>query len=120
RDRRHGWNVEHVESRVAERLAEKESRTGPDSAPPVVEVSGIDESRLDAEALERIAEEVVRAAIERSRGNDVVARAHERRHREVQCRLAGSSSDRADAALERRHPLLEHRYRRVGDARVDV
>ena len=39
---------------------------------------------------------------------------------EMQRRLAAGGGHRADAALERRDALLQHRHGRVGDARVDV
>ena len=92
----------------------------PDRPSSILEIPGIDERRLDAEALQRVAEQVVRAAVERARGDDVAARAHQRGDREVQRRLARSGGDGADAAFERRDALFEHRDRGVGDARVDV
>jgi hypothetical protein len=96
------------------------SASGPDRRAPRVEVARVDERRRDAEARQRVVEQVVRAAVERARRDDVRARAHQRDDREVQRRLAARRRDRADAALERRDALLEHRVGRVGDARVDV
>ncbi len=77
RKRRHPRNVEHVEARIAERFAEQEPRGRTDGGAPRVEVAGIDEGRLDAEARQRVVEQVVRAAVERARRDDVVARAHQ-------------------------------------------
>ena len=85
-----------------------------------VEVARIDERRLDAEARQRVVEQVVRAAVERARRDDVRARAEQRDDRQMQRRLPARRRDRADAAFERGDALLEHRARRVGDARIDV
>jgi len=79
-----------------------------------------DEGGRDAETLQRVRQQVVRAAIERARGDDVAAGIHQRRDGEMQRRLAGGGGNGADAALERRHALFEDRYGRIGDARIDV
>ena len=98
RERRHARNVEHVEARIAERLAEQEPRLGPDRRAPRVEVARIDERRLDAEARQRVVEQVVRAAVERARRDDVRARAH-------------AASRSRDAAPPARSPSRSRRRR---------
>ena len=50
----------------------------------------------------------------------MVAGAEQGGDREVHRRHAARGADRADAGLERRQPLLQHRRGRVGDAGVDV
>jgi hypothetical protein len=50
----------------------------------------------------------------------VLARAQQRHDGEVQRRLSAGGGDATHAAFERRDPLLEHRARRIGDARIDV
>ena len=65
RERRDARNVEHVEARVAERLAEQQPRLRADRGAPSVEVARVDERRVDAEARQRVVEQVVRAAVER-------------------------------------------------------
>ena len=62
----------------------------------------------------------VRAAVERGGRDDVVASAAQREDGGHLRGLAGRGRERRAAALDRRHALLEHRHRRVGDARVDV
>ena len=57
------------------------------------------------------AQQVDAAAIERGGGDDVAARAHQRGDGEMQRRLAAGGADGADAALQRRQPLLQHRRR---------
>ena len=64
---------------------------------------------------------LMRAAIERGLGrDDVPACPISVDDGEMQRRLAAGGADRADAALERGDPLLQHRDGRVGDPAVDV
>ena len=86
----------------------------------VLGLAGIDEGRLDAELPQVDVQQRVRAAVERGGRDDVVARAAQREDGGDLRRLAGGGGERRAAALDRRHALLEHRHRRVGDARVDV
>ena len=50
----------------------------------------------------------------------MLARAHERDDGEMHRRHAARGAHRADAVLQRRQPLLQHRRGGIGDARVDV
>ncbi len=113
-------NVEDLQSRVAECLAEEQPRVRANRLSPGIEVARANERGLDAEARQRIGKQIVRAAVERARGDEVRARAGDRRHREVQRGLAARGRDGPHAAFERRHALLEHRVGRIGDARIDV
>ncbi len=113
-------DVEHVEAGIAERLAEQQPRLGPDRGAPPSRSRGSTNVVVDAEARQRVVEQVVRAAVERARRDDVLARAEERDDREVQRRLPARRGDGAHAAFERRDALFEHRDRRIGDARIDV
>ena len=119
-DRRDGRDVEHVQSRVAEGLAEEQPRLGADRRTPGVMVAGAHESRGDAEARQGVVQQVVGAAVERARADDVAAGAGQRADRQVQRGLTTGRGDRAHAAFERRHSLLEHRIGRIRDAAVDV
>jgi hypothetical protein len=118
--RRDGRDVEHVEAGIAERLAEQQPRLRPDRGAPAVDVAGLHEGRRDAEARQRVVQQVVRAAVQRARADDVRAGAGQRADREVQRGLAARRRDRADAAFERRDALLEDRVGRVRDPAVDV
>ena len=69
---------------------------------------------------EREIEQIVRTAVEGARRDDVRARAHERRDREMQRRLPAGDRDRADATLQRADALFQHRACRIGNARIDV
>jgi hypothetical protein len=120
RDLRDGGHVQHVDTRVAERLGEEQPRVRTDRGAPAVEVARVHERRLDAEALQRVVQQVVRSAVERAARDDVRARARDRRDGEVQRGLSARGGDRADAAFERRDALFEHGVRRVRDARIDV
>jgi hypothetical protein len=93
---------------------------GPDGGLPAVQVVRLDEGGVDAEAAHRVVQQVLRAAVQRGAGDDVRAGAHQRRHAQVQRGLAAGGGDGADAAFQRRHPLLQHRVGRVADAAIDV
>jgi hypothetical protein len=67
-----------------------------------------------------VGEEVVRAAVDRARRDDMAALAHQGGDREVEGGLAAGGADRPHPALEGSDPFLEHRDRGVGDAAVDV
>ena len=120
RERRDARDVEHVEPGIAERLAEQQPRLRPDRRAPGVEVARIDERRLDAEARQRVVEQVVRAAVQRARRDDVRARAH------AASRSRGAAPPVRSRSRSRRRRLRARRCapraprRRVGDARIDV
>ena len=114
RQRRDARHVEHVEPGVAERLAEQQPRFGTDRRTPRVDVARIDERRRDAEARQRVVEQIVRAAVQRARRDDVRACAQQGHDGKMQRRLAAGRRDRADAAFERGDALLEHRAGRIG------
>ena len=114
-------DVEDVDLRVADRLGEEQLGVRSDGAAPLVGVVLVlDERGLDAELRERVLEEVVRAAVDRRRRDDVVARLRDVQHGERLGRLARGDEQGAGAALERREALLDDRLGRVLDARVDV
>ena len=120
RNRCNGRDVEHIQPRVAERLAKQQARVRTDGRAPAVDVAGLDEGRLDAEAAQRVMQQVVRATIQRRRGDDMRARAHQRDDGQVQRRLARGRGDGTDTVLKRRHAFFEHGDGRVGNARVNV
>ena len=72
RDRRDARDVEHVEAGVAQRLAEAAAASsGRIAARQASRSRGSTKRGLDAEARQRVVEQVVRAAVERARGDDV-------------------------------------------------
>ena len=83
-------------------------------------VVGRDERRLDAEPAQGHVEQRVGAAVERARGDDVIAGVAQLGEQQRLGRLARAGGDRADAALEARDPLLERRDGRIAEPRVDV
>jgi hypothetical protein len=115
-----GGDVEHVQARVTDGFAKEQLGVRSHGGAPAVDVARLHESGLDAEASQGVVQQVLRAAIEGRAGHDVRSGAHERGNRQVQRRLAAGGGDRADAAFQRRHALLEHRVGGVADAAVDV
>ena len=93
---------------------------GRTALPPGVRIVGIDPGQLHVHLAQQVLELVDRPAVQRRGRDDVVARLEQREQRG---RLRGDPAgerDRAGAALEVRHPLLEHRDGRVHDPRVGV
>ena len=65
-------------------------------------------------------EQVVRAAVERGRRNNLVPRRSQRGQRQRLRRLAGGRRQPRRSTFKRGHPLFKHVGGRVHDARVDV
>ena len=87
----------------------------------------VDEGHLDADLGQRVVQEVVGAAVQGRRGDDVVAGVGQREDRQELGGLTGGDGEgtgQADggghAALQRVEASLQHELRRVGDAGVDV
>ena len=122
------FDVEHVVLRVRDRLAEEDLGVRLDRGFPLSEVVRIvHERHLDAELRQGVVQQVVRAAVQRRRGDHVVAGLAQRHEGERLGGLAGGDGERAGqadgggaAAFECVDPGLQRRLRRVHDAGVDV
>ncbi len=119
-DFRDGRDVENLEAGIADGLADDEPSLRTNSGGEARVIPGTDQGRADVEARQRLHEQVDRAAIERRRGDDVIAGAGEGRDGEVHRRHPARRAERADAAFERGDALFKHRRRRVGDARIEM
>ena len=108
-------NVEHFKPRVAENLTEQQLGVVADRRGEGVRGAWINERGLDAETGQRVFEEVVRAAVQRPRSHDVIARARKRRDREVHCGLTAGGGDRADAAFQGTDPFFEDGVGGIGE-----
>ena len=116
-----GLDVEDLGLRVGDRLAEEQLGVGADRGAPRVDRGRVlDEAHLDAEARQRVLQQVEGAAVERGGGDDVVARLGDVEHGERLGRLARGDEQGADAALERGDALLDDVGRRVHQPGVDV
>jgi hypothetical protein len=120
RDRGHLGQIQNFEPRIADSLGEHEAGLGADGCAIGVGIARIDEGRRDTEARQGQLQQIGAAAVQRLGRHEVTAGAHQRRDRQVQCRLAARGGDRADPAFERCDPLLEHRDRGIGDTRIDM
>ena len=121
RDGRDGLDVDEVRVRITDGLDVDDARVLLDRVlEDLRALRRIDERRLDAVIRERVLEEVVRAAVDGRRRDDVLAAVDERLDGVGNSRRAGGDSDRRDAALERRDAAGEDVLRRVREASVDV
>ena len=112
-------DVDELERRIGRRFEERRLGVRTQSRPPGVKIGAVDQGRGDAEARQQLLDHIETRAEQSPRGDDVVASlelAHERGG-------DGGHSARGRArrlgAFEQRHPLLEHRDRRIGEARID-
>ena len=121
RDPGPAFHVKDGEGGVRQRLAEDSLGVRADGRLDFL-VGGIrvDPRELDAQLLERHAEEVDRAAVDLRARDDVVARMRHGEERDHARGLAGAGQHRAHAALERGDALLHVVERRVAQARVKM
>ncbi len=118
--RSHGGDVEHVQAGIAQRFSEQHLGSGPDRSAPGVVVARIDEGGLDTETFERVAQQILRAAVQGARGDNVRAGAGNRGQSQVHGSLAAGGGNAGHAAFERRDAFLQHRIGRVRNARIDM
>ena len=82
-------------------------------------IRGVDEGHVDAQPLEGLAEQRDRAAVERGRRNDVPAGMDQIQQRHGDGLLPAGKGQGPDAAVQGRHPLLEHVGRGIHQPGVD-
>jgi len=105
--------------RVGDDLGEQQLGPVADGGGEVVGVAAADERRVDAESAQRHVELHVGAAVQPGGRDDVIAGAGQGREGEELGRLSAGGGHRPDAALQVRHPFLEHVDGGVRDPRVD-
>ncbi|MCY1288947.1 hypothetical protein D9M70_380140 [compost metagenome] len=113
-------DVDHVAERVAHRLDEHGLGALVDQIAEARRVAAVGEAGLDARLRQRVRQQVVGAAIQLARRNDVVAGLRDGLDRVGDRGHARGQRQRAHAALERGQALLEHVVGRVHDAAVDI
>ena len=73
-----GGHVEYFEAGIAKNLAEQEPGLVADGCGESVGRTGIDERGFDAETRQRVFQEIVRTAVQGTRGDDMIARGQDR------------------------------------------
>ena len=119
-DVRDGGKVDDVKLRIADRLRVDRFGIGLQRPAEALRLVRIDEGGFDPEIGKGHRELRIRAAVERSCGDDVIALPGERQQRRGLRRHAGRGSERRAPAFERGDALLERTDRGVGNPRVDV
>ena len=114
-----GGDIDDLERRVGRQFEERGLGVRAHRRAPRVEVGAVDQGRGDAEARQQLLDHVEARAEQGPRGDDVVARLELAHERGRDRRHAARRRPRRLGALEQRHPLLEHRYGRIGEARID-
>ena len=113
-------DVENLQARIADGLGDHKARAFADRRAQAGVIARLDERGADAEARQRMRQQIDRTAIERSGRHDMIAGIQQGGDGKMHRRHAACGADRADAVFQRRQPLFQHRRRRIGDARVNV
>ena len=114
-------DVEHVAAWVRDGLAEEALRVGAEASLDAFVVPvGVDEGALDAELLQRHAEEVERAAVDSVGGDEVVASLTDVEDGVEVRRLSAAGQHSAHAAFEGSNLLSHGIVRRVSQAGIEV
>ncbi len=87
---------------------------------PLREIGPVDQRRRNAVARQEVFHHIAARAEQRLRGDHVIARLELTEQRDGDRRHAGRGRARGLRAFERRHARLEHRNRRIGEARILV
>ena len=109
RDGGHARNVEHIQSWITQRFGEEYLRVWANIVAPGVQIAWIDEGRLDAETFHGVAQQILRAAIERARGEHMRTSAGKGRKTKMQRCLPAGHGQSGDAAFERRNAFFQYR-----------
>ena len=120
RDLRHRLDVEHVHARIGDGFAVQGTRLRGDRLAEVFRVVGLDEFDVDAQTPEAHVELRVGAAVERAGRHQFIALPEQAGDRQELRRLSARCRETGDAALQRRHALLEDVRGRIHDAGIDV
>ena len=121
RDRCDGLDIQNIDPRIGNRLAEEQLGIRLDGLTPGFRVTWIvDECCLDAELRQRVVEQVVRAPIQARARHDVVTGLGDVEDRQCDGRRSARHEQRCNAAFKRRNAILDCCLRWVHDARVDV
>ena len=113
-------DVEYFGERIGRRLDEHQPGVGSHRGAKGLDAALVDETGLDAEARQDVAEQLLRCAENAARGDDVFAGFHQRHHGRQDCRHAAGRGDAAFGTFKCGETLLQGGDRGVGEAGVDV
>ena len=117
-NRRQSLNVADVSRRIADAFAEYRARAAVNQPFDGVGLIGLGKSNGDALAWQDVGEQRVRRAIELGNGDDIAPHLREIEYCVIQGGLASADAQCLEPALERSHPPLKDRCRRIADARI--
>ena len=116
----HPGNVEHIGARIAQHLTEQRLRRRLNGRTPLVQIVRILHERGgDTQSGQGVFEQVLGAAVQRSRHHNMVPRPGHVEDRQGSGRLPRGEQYRAHPTLERGDLVLDGVGGRVGQARVD-
>ena len=115
-----GGDVDDLERRIGRRFRERPSWcSGARAARHASRSRALDQRRGDAEARQQFLDDIEARAEQRPGRDDVIAGLELAHQRGGDRRHAARGGARRLGAFEQRHAALEHRHRRIGEARID-
>jgi hypothetical protein len=112
--------IRHVQLRIPDGLHEEQPSAAIDGRSHLFQIVDVHEPRRDPPLGQGVRKQVVGAAVQRLRRDQVVPCAGQVQHREGFGSLAAGKGEPRRAALELRDPLFEYVVRRVHDPGVNV
>src|SRR6185437_16111427 len=100
-------DVGDIELGIAEALSVNSARFAVDGGAQAGEIVAVDEANLDAEARQRVVEEIVGSAVERAGGDDFIACGRERGESQGFSSLPGGDRQRRDPTFESGYALFK-------------
>ena len=112
--------IHQLQHRVGRRLQQHELRRSRQRRAPLRKIGAVDELGGDAELRQQGRDDPVAGAEQRARCHHAVARLQMREQRRIHRGHAGRRGAAGFGALDQAEPLLQHRQRRIGEARILV
>ena len=120
RNLRNDWDVQDLETWIADRLPKDQPRVRPDRSAELLWSAWVNKRCLNAETRKRVRHQIVGPAVDRLGRDNVVTRTEDCCDAEVGCGLPTRGSNGPDTSFECRDPFLKDSVRRVAQPRIDM
>ena len=112
------FDIDHFQRRIGRALEKERLGIRPHRLAPLLQIGAVDQRAGNAVARQEILDHVAARSEQCLRRDDMIAGLELAEQRDRHRRHAGRGRARGLRAFERGHALLEHRNRRIGEARI--